>query len=196
MHMNTFEKLAVVAEETTNMERTTAAEETHETGVLGSLGINGQMLAFQFVNFLLVLGILWYLILRPLMKTMDERRRVIDEGLHKSRQADTDLKMSTVKAQELIDAAKVEGNKLMEQATREADELATRMEERARKEIELLIVQAKKNIEIDEADMRERLRRETAAIAIEISKKIIGKTLDSETDKRLIEEALRDIPKA
>lgn len=193
MYMNHFQKLAV-SEETTSLEHTTGTTEAHDTGVLGSLGINGQMLAFQFLNFALVLGILWYLILRPLMKTMDERRRVIDDGLHKARQAETDLKMSTAKAQELIDAAKVEGNKLMEQATREADELAGRMEERARKEIELLIVQAKKNIEIDEATMREKLRRETAAIAILVAQKIIGKTLDSETDKRLIEEALRDIP--
>lgn len=191
--MNTNQQLAM-AEEGMMVEHEAVSGEAHETSVLGSLGINGQMLAFQFINFALVLGILWYLILRPLMKTMDERRRVIDDGLHKARQAETDLKMSTAKAQELIDAAKVEGNKLMEQATREADELGARMEERARKEIELLIAQAKKNIEIDEAAMREKLRRETAAIAVLVAQKIMGKTLDSDTDKRLIEEALRDMP--
>ncbi len=194
--MNTYSKLAAAEGTTLGSEHTTTESEAHDTGVLGSLGIDGQLLAFQFINFALVLGILWFLILRPLMKTMDERRRVIDDGLNKARQADTDLKMSVAKAQELTDAAKVEANKIMEAATGEAALVGERMQEKARKEIDLLILQAKKNIEIDEKAMRESLRRETAQIAVAITEKLLGKALDTETDKRLVEEALQEISKA
>ena len=43
--------------------------------VLSSLGINGMQLVIQFVNLTIVLLVVWYLILKPLTKKMDERKK-------------------------------------------------------------------------------------------------------------------------
>ncbi|MCX6778657.1 MAG: ATP synthase F0 subunit B, partial [Candidatus Magasanikbacteria bacterium] len=72
-----FIEIAHASEAPTELTETTE----QSGGVLGSLGINGQLFVFQLINFILVAAILWFLILKPLTKKMAERKKIIDESL-------------------------------------------------------------------------------------------------------------------
>lgn len=168
----------------------THTEVPHETGLLASLGINGQLFAFQLVNFALVVLILWFLILKPLVKTMDERKKIVNDGLDKAKAADTSLMMAEQKAKEIIDAAQAKGNTILSEASAQADTFEVKTREKAKKEIEGLVEQAKKGIEQDRAQMKTELRQETASIAMLVAEKLIGKKLDAAQDKKLTEEIL------
>src|SRR3989338_4788920 len=103
--------------------RTTTAEAT-DGGVLSSLGLNGYLFGIQFFNFALVVVIVWFLILKPLTKKMEERKRLIDDSLDKAKEIETAYGMSQQKYQERIDEAKIEANKIVEASHGEAERVA------------------------------------------------------------------------
>lgn len=173
----------------TQLEATTEAGLENE-GLAASLGLNGQLFTFQLINFALVFLTLWFMILKPLTKKMEERKRLIDESIDKAKKVEENLLHSEQKFQEKIDEAKVEANAIMQKAHGEAEGMSEKMKLKAREEIELLITQAKRNIEIDKEDMRLELRKETVELVILTVEKLIGEKLDAKKDEKFIQEIL------
>lgn len=178
----------------------TETETTHEAtpaneSVAASLGLNGQLFIFQLINFAIVAVIIWFLILKPLTKKLEERKKIIDDGLDKAKEIDSNLQMAEQKFQERIDDAKAESNKIVEMAQDEAEKAGTNMKIKAKKEIELVVDQAKRNIQIEKEEVMTGIKAETANLVVAAVEKILGDKLDGKKDKELIEETLKKIKK-
>lgn len=178
----------------------TETETTHEVNpanesVAASLGLNGQLFIFQLVNFAIVAAIVWFLILKPLTKKLEERKKIIDDGLDKAKEIDANLQMAEQKFQERIDDAKAEANKIVEMAQDEAEKAGTNMKIKAKKEIELVVDQAKRNIQIEKEEVMTGIKAETANLVVAAVEKILGDKLDGKKDRELIEETLKKIKK-
>ena len=172
--------------------RTTTAEAT-DGGVLSSLGLNGYLFGIQFFNFALVACIVWFLILKPLTKKMEERKNLINDSLEKVKQVETNLRMSNAKFQEKIDEAKIESNKIIEHAHQEAVTMGDQMKQRAKDEIALLVQQAKKNIEIDREEMRDEVKKETVNLVVLVVEKLLDKKFTAEKDRDFIQDILKEV---
>lgn len=169
------------------------AHEAVEGGVLSSLGINGQLFIFQLINFAIVAVILWFLILKPLLKKMGERQKMIDDSLDNAKKVQDNLTRSERDYQSRIDDAKVAANKILEQASSEAEKVADGMKEKAKKEIELVVEQAKRNIRIEKDEMIRGLKTDTASLIVAAVEKIINEKLDERKDKVLIDEVVKKL---
>lgn len=170
---------------------THATVDTHgvsagDESVAASLGLNGQLFAFQLLNFAIVAAIVWFLILKPLTKTLEERKKIIDESLDKAKEVDSNLQMAELKFQERIDDAKSEASKVIAKAQEEGVELTEKMKGKAQKEIELVVDQAKRNIKIEKEEMMAGLREETANLVVAAVEKILEEKLDEKKDANLI----------
>lgn len=163
--------------------------------ILGKVGFDWRMGLFNLINFLLVFWILKKFLFKPVVGKIEERERLIKDGVDNAKKAETDLKMAHLKAQEMIDTAKVESNKIIESAHNEAKEVGNRMKEKAISEIELLIAQAKRNIDIDQKEMREALRKETVELVILSVEKILGERMDKKNDEAFIQNIIGSIEK-
>ncbi len=185
--------LAVAESAVHNAESAYTTEHTEKAdgSFLSTVGINGQLFVFQLINFAIVGAIVWFLILKPLTKKMEERRKLIDDSLDKAKEVETNLAMSERKYQERVDDAKVESNRIIAKATEEALVMADQMKKKAKDEIELLVKQAKKNIEIDREDMRADIRKETASMIVAALKKVLQQDLDPKMDAKYIESILK-----
>ena len=170
-----------------------STETPADSGVLGSLGINGQLLAFQFINFAIVGAIVWFLILKPITKKMAERQKLIDDSIENSKKVEETLRRGERDYQERIDTAKVEANKILEKANAETGVIAEDMKNKTKKDIEELVDHAKKNIRLEKEEMVAGLKKETAEIVIAAVEKILSAKMDSKKDKELIENALKDL---
>lgn len=172
-----------------------ATEASADTGVLGSLGINGQMLTFQFINFALVGAIVWFLILKPITKKMAERQKLIDDSIENSKKVEETLRRGERDYQARIDTAKVEANKILEKTNVEAGKLSEELKAKAKTEIEGLVVTAKRNIQIEKDNMVKGLKEETANLIVAALEKILSEKIDEKKDKKIIEEMLAGINK-
>ncbi len=175
--------------------QTTTGEAPKDEGVAASLGLNGQLFVFQLINFAIVAAILWFLILKPLTKKMEERKKIIDVSLDKAQEIERNLQESQKKFNEKLDEAKLEGNKIIEKAASEATEMSAEMKTKARKEIETLVEQAKVKIQNEKEQVMEGLKKETVGLVVLALEKILSEKIDSPKDKQVIEEMLKTLKK-
>jgi len=179
------EEASATAEHTT--------EATADAGVFASLGINGQMLTFQFINFALVGVIVWFLILKPITKKMAERQKMIDDSIENSKKVEETLRRGERDYQTRIDTAKVEANKILEKTNVEAGKLSEELKVKAKQEIEGLVVTAKRNIQTEKDNMVKGLKDETANLIVSALEKILSEKIDEKKDKKIIEEMLEKV---
>lgn len=164
-----------------------------DSGVLESLGINGTLFLFQLFNFAIVAGIVWFLILKPLTKKMEERKNLIDESLDRAKEIETNFKMSEVHFKESLETAKKESNAIIASAHTEAEILGEKIKEKTRGEVEVLVAAAKKNIEQEKHEMQATLRKETVEIVVAAMEKILAEKMDDKKDKKFVEDILKTI---
>ena len=181
-------------------ERAVKAEQTTEasvnTDLLASLGLNGSQFIFQWINFAIVVAVLWFLILKPLTKKLNERQKMIDDSIKNAEKIQKNLEKSDKDYQVRMDVAKVEANKILEKAQAETTVVAEDMKNKTKKEIEQLVDHAKKNIKLEKEAMMAGLKKETAEIVISAMEKILSAKMDGKKDKEMIENALKDIKKS
>lgn len=154
---------------------------------LAKIGFDWRMALFNLINFLILFFILKKYAFGPVLAILKERHAKVTESVENITKAKTELSMAQQKAQEITDKAKVQGNKLIEQAHDDAKMLSEEMKEKAKADIELLISQAKKNIAIDKAEMKEQLKGETAGLVVEALTQVLGDKFDKKSDEKYIQ---------
>ena len=89
--------------------------------LLSAFGIEGHLLIAQLVNFGVLFVALIYLLYKPVMKTLDERRQVIAKGVEDAQAASAALDGATEKASEIARAAEADAEGIVARAREEAD---------------------------------------------------------------------------
>lgn len=168
-------------------------ETTQNEGIAASFGLSTQLFIFQLVNFAIVAAILWFLILKPLTKTMGERKKIIDESLENAKKVEDNLLKSEQKFKEKLDEAKKESYKIIEKAVKEGEKLSAEVKTKAKKDIEFLVDQAKVKIQSERQETMENIKKEAANLVVLALEKILNEKIDSKKDKELIEEALKGL---
>ncbi len=173
-----------------------APEEVHaetainsgEESLLHSLGINGVLFGSQFINFVLVIAVVWFLILKPVTKKMTERQKMIDDSLENAKRINERLLKSDAEYAERINQAKIDANAILQKSNQESEELAAKMKETTKKDVEKLVAQAKQAIQQEKEVMAEALKKETADLVFRSLEKILSVKMTSAEDKKMVQE--------
>ncbi|MFH0857495.1 MAG: F0F1 ATP synthase subunit B [Candidatus Magasanikbacteria bacterium] len=185
-----FIDIAYAMEEAVEQTAVHGAEVAQDAGLLASLGIDWKLFIFQLINFGIVFLILWFLILKPLTKKLEERKDIIDESLEKANKIDEALRKTEIKYQEKIDQAKSEANIIAEQAHINTEKMVDTMKVRAKKDVEDLVTQARLQIQSEREDMMIGVKKEVVELVMQVTEKIIKEKMDEKKDKKIIEDSL------
>lgn len=88
--------------------------------LLHAFGIETHLLIAQLVNFAVLFAVLWYILYRPVMKTLDERRMIVAKGVEDAQEASAALEGATEKAGEIARAAETDAEGIVSRAREEA----------------------------------------------------------------------------
>lgn len=88
--------------------------------LLQAFGIEGHLLIAQLVNFGVLFIVLMYLLYKPVMKTLDERRQVIAKGVEDAQEASAALAGANEKANEITRTAETDAEGIVARAREEA----------------------------------------------------------------------------
>jgi F-type H+-transporting ATPase subunit b len=99
--------------------------------IIHTFGIDWRLIAIQIFNFALLLGALSYFLYTPILKMIDERKRIVVKGVEDAEAASLVLKN-----------AEVEKHGILTKAVTEASEIVKRGEEAASREASLIVSEA------------------------------------------------------
>lgn len=158
-----------------------------------SIGIDWKILLIQAVNFLILFGLLSWLLYKPVLKFLRDRQKKIEDSLalaEKSRRESEELDQKT---KEKIEEAKKEALAILEEAKKEAQGNKKEIQEEAAKEARAIMDKAKSEIEEEKRTMLASLKRETVNLTIATTEKLLKKNLTRDEQSKLISEATKEI---
>lgn len=159
--------------------------------LFSQLGIDWRLLISQAVNFLVLLVILRIVAYKPLLKLLHDRRAKIEEGLVKTKEADTRLREIEEIGKEKIREAETQSLNILKRTETDARVL----EEKLLVEIKRKEAEEIKNAEAARRAEKEASRRAIEKEAVALVRATIMKTVElspNAIDEALIVRAVRE----
>ena len=161
-------------------------------GGLAGLGINLPTLLAQIINFAILLGLLYLVAYKPIMRMFDERSRKIKESMEQTEFIKEQAAHAEEEAEKRIGEAAREGQEVVARAVRTGEEVGREAQQEARQEAESLIARARIEIQRERDDAIDELRKEFADLTILAASKVIDRSLDKEAHRQLIDKVLKE----
>jgi F-type H+-transporting ATPase subunit b len=157
---------------------------------LEALGINLGLIVSQIVNFTLLALLLYVVAYKPILRMLDERSARIKKGLEDAESASKRAAEMEQEFERRMAEARKEGQEVIAQATRMSEKSRQDILDQAREEARLQIEKAREEIARERDQAMGELRQQIADLALTISEKVIGKTLDEPGQRQLIAQFL------
>ena len=129
----------------------------------------------------------------PLIKAMDERRERIAEGLAASDRADKELEAAKVTVDKQIREARDKAGEIVDQANQRHTQILDQAKDDAVSERKRQVTAAEADIVQAANQAREELRSSVASLAVQGAAKILGKEVDPDTHRELLDQLIAEI---
>jgi F-type H+-transporting ATPase subunit b len=142
-------------------------------------------------NFVLFLAIIWTFAFKPVSRMLEDRKARIEQGLKDAEQARRDRESAEAERVGTLTEARREASEILARAQKIAQEARTADIAATKEELERLRERAAAEIEAEKVRAITELRAEVADLALRAASKVVGETMTSERERRLVEEFLR-----
>ncbi len=167
--------------------------QTEDQSILASIGIDGQLFLIQFINFGIVFLIIWFLILKPLVRKMEERKKLVDESIDNAQAVKTSLAQSEAAFERKIQDAKAEANAIIAKASDDAERTAERIRIDTQQEIKEMVLLAKDTIAKEREEMVKGIKQEALTLVVDVSEKFLRRKITTDEDSEIISDILTEI---
>lgn len=185
----------VAAGEVAQAEENVEAAAEPATNPLTPLGINAGFLAAQCLNFLLLFGLLTFVLWRPMMNMLDSRSAKIAKGLEDAAAAASARQNAEVEAEKIVAGARQEANRVIDEARGKGDEVAKQVEAEAATEADKIRDDARARANEERDRQLADLRGQVASISVAMTEALIGVSLDEKRQSKLVSDFFSSVPK-
>lgn len=161
--------------------------------IIKTFHIDWHILIAQVVNFAVVVGVLWWLAIKPLMAVMTERTKTIEQSLRDAQAAAQRLQEADAEKRELIKSARIEAQSLIAQGQTQAAESQRQMVEQAQQQVKKIVADTKQQLAREQQHIVAQAKAEVAQVVIAAAQAVLGKTVDTKIDARLVDQTLKSL---
>src|SRR6266852_3559105 len=158
-----------------------------------TFGWNWQLFLSQVISFSIVAFVLRRFAYKPILAVLEDRRRRIEEGLINADKIKKELAEAEKRYQEIVAKANADAQKMIDEARESSAHLAERKQQEAIAAAEQIIAKAKEAAALEHERQMQTLKRELGRLVVDTTAKVTGKVLTPEDQKRLQEEAARQV---
>lgn len=166
-----------------------AAEKEHAPGIV-NLDIT---LLLQAINFLILAGILYKFLFKPLSTFMEKRAEGIRHSLEEAKRARDEVVRARAEYEESLRAARQEAAALRQQMDREMSEERERLVQQSREEAHRMITQARSEIEQEVRRAKTELRGEAVHLSLTAAERLLRRSLTEADQRRLVEQTIQEL---
>ena len=150
------------------------------------------LIIWTTIIFTMLLLVLKKFAWKPILKSVEERSKSIQDALEAADKAKEEMATLTADNERIIAEAKVERDNLLKEAREIKEKIINEAKESANIEAEKIIVAAKEQINNDKMQAITELKNNVAKISIEMTEKILKKELiNKESHKDFISTSLK-----
>lgn len=150
---------------------------------------------WTILTFLVLLGLLAKFAWRPLLQALDSRQEAIRKSLDDAQQAKQELERLQRESAQIIREARVEAESIVSRSRSDAERLKEEIKQTARAEAGTILQNAERQIGLETQRALQQIRHEAVDLSVMIASKLIQRNLSKEDNKKLIDEAIRQVSK-
>ena len=162
-----------------------------ETGE--AFGFDMWIFLSQVISFILVALLLKHFAYKPILGILEERRQRIAEGLLNADKIKQQLAEAEQRYQEILTKGNNEAQKMIDEARASAGVIAERKQQEAIVAAEQILAKAREASVLEHERTMSQLKRELGRLVIDTTAKVTGKVLTPDDQRRLQEEASRQM---
>jgi F-type H+-transporting ATPase subunit b len=161
--------------------------------IAAGFGVSWPDLIAQIICFSVVALVLYKFAFKPVLATIEERRKTVADGLRDAEEARRQL----AEARETIAAerrdAALEARKLIDAAAKAAAETAAREQAAAAERANALVERAREAVKLEKQKALDEARAEIARLVVETTRKVLARELDDAERERYNAAAAREL---
>ena len=162
-------------------------------GTAESFGFNVWIFLSQVISFVIVALLLKLFAYKPILAVLEERQQRIAEGLLNAEKIKQQLAEAEQRYQEILAKGNSEAQKMIDEARASAGVIAERKQQEAIVAAEQILAKAREASALEHERTMSQLKRELGRLVIDTTAKVTGKVLTPEDQRRLQEEASRQV---
>lgn len=164
------------------------AKETAET-----FGWNPWLFLSQVISFTAVALLLRKFAYQPILKVLHERRDRIEESLRNAERIKQELADAEKRHAEILAKANAEAQKMIDEARQSAGIVTERKTQEAIAAAEQIMAKAREAAALEHERTMQQLKHELGRLVVDTTAKVTGKVLTPDDQRRLQEEAARQV---
>lgn len=172
-------------------------------GVLASEGgegnlllqVNPGLIIWTLITFIILLFLLRKVAWKPILDALDKREKEIEDSLNRAEQAKKNAQKILKENQANLAKAEEESKKVIDQSRVYAENLKTQMLKESKEQAQKLIEDATAEIDRKKNAAFEELKNQIAEISVMAAEKIMKENLDTDKNKKIVNEYLSEISK-
>ena len=168
-----------------------ALDSARET--LDTFGWNPKLFFSQVVSFVIVALLLRKFAYKPVLTILEQRRQQIAEAQANSDKIRQQLAEAEQRHAEILGQANAQAQKMIDEARESAAFVGERKQQEAVAAAEQIMAKAREASAIEHERTMTELKRELGRLVVDTTAKVTGKVLTAEDQKRLQEEATRQV---
>lgn len=149
-------------------------------------------IVFAIVNLLIFFVFIRLVLFKPIMRTMEKRRELIQKQFDDAEGAKSDAEKLKEEYQCRLDGVEEEQKNMIAKAQENAKQEYDKILERARTDADRVKNDARKSAQIESEKARLAVKEEIAQIAMETAEKVVGKSANAQTDSDIYNEFLNE----
>jgi len=156
-----------------------------------TFGVDWQHLLAQIISFSIMCAVLYKWAYRPVLKMLEERRKVIALGQANAEQIKAELARTEAQRQQVILKANAEATRIIEEARQAAVVVEERETKKAIAAAEQITASSREAARQDYARMLGELKGEVGRLVLRTAASVTGKVLTAEDQRRLAENTAK-----
>jgi F-type H+-transporting ATPase subunit b len=163
---------------------------------IGALGVGLKQLIIQLVTFLLALFVLKKWAFKPIVKVLNQRRKIVEDGVRLGEKMRVDEQKLEEKIEKTIHVARKQADQIINDANQTVRQMVAQAETDARVKADQILAETRTKTKQEMEFARRKLEGEMAGLVAQATSAVIDEKVDSKKDAGLIERALASARRA
>ncbi|NMA61308.1 MAG: F0F1 ATP synthase subunit B [Firmicutes bacterium] len=155
--------------------------------------IDQTLLVAQIINFILLVGLLYWLLYKPVREFMDKRTAEIEQQIKSAEENQKAAEALRLDLENQAKESRQQARQFLDDATKRAEVAQAEMMAEARKEADAIIKRAQEMTVLEREKAWDELKAQVGELSLLLASKVINESLDQAQHQQLIDQTLSQL---